>query len=139
YPGAEIAAQQRAAYPDIRSIILPVTPGIAFDSALKVVRSMGWRIIEADATAGRIQASATTFWFGFTDDVVVRIISAAGGCKVDVRSVSRVGRSDLGTNAKRIRTFLRKLERASMTDTTYRMGQRSFAFASHTRKESIGQ
>ena len=72
---------------------------------------MGWQIVDANAREGRIEATATTFWFGFKDDVVVRIVPAPGGSRVDVRSVSRVGVSDVGANAKRVRDFLQKLAR----------------------------
>ena len=58
---------------------------------------------------GRLEATARTRWFGFRDDVVVRVAADGTGTRVDVRSVSRVGRSDLGTNARRIRGFLEKL------------------------------
>jgi uncharacterized protein (DUF1499 family) len=71
---------------------------------------MGWDIVAADAPAGRIEATATTRWFGFKDDVVVRIEPAGEGSRIDVRSVSRVGGSDVGTNAKRIRAYLRRLQ-----------------------------
>jgi uncharacterized protein (DUF1499 family) len=70
---------------------------------------MGWEIVAADSAAMRIEATATTRWFGFKDDVVVRIQPADSGSRIDVRSVSRVGRSDVGTNAKRIRSYLDRL------------------------------
>ena len=72
---------------------------------------MGWQVVDANELEGRIEATATTFWFGFKDDVVIRIVPAPEGSRVDVRSVSRVGLSDVGTNAKRIRDFLHKLAR----------------------------
>lgn len=107
--GPEIAAQQREAYPDIRPLVLGVPPAEAFDRALAAARGMGWEIVAADAATGRVEATATTTWFGFEDDVVVRIAPADGGSRVDVRSVSRVGRSDVGTNANRIREYLGRL------------------------------
>jgi uncharacterized protein (DUF1499 family) len=70
---------------------------------------MGWELVAADSAAGRIEATATTRWFGFKDDVVVRIRPDAAGSRVDVRSVSRVGRSDVGANAERIRAYLRRV------------------------------
>jgi uncharacterized protein (DUF1499 family) len=70
---------------------------------------MRWEVVAADAAAGRIEATATTPWFGFRDDIVVRIVPADGGSRVDVRSVSRVGKGDLGVNARRIREFLGRL------------------------------
>jgi uncharacterized protein (DUF1499 family) len=73
---------------------------------------MGLELVAADAAQGRIEAIATSLLFGFKDDVVVRIASAPNGTKVDIRSKSRVGRHDIGMNAKRIRAFLAKLKAA---------------------------
>jgi uncharacterized protein (DUF1499 family) len=67
---------------------------------------MGWELVAADSMAGRIEATATTPWFGFKDDVVVQVRPEGTGSRIDVRSVSRVGKSDLGVNAKRIRAYL---------------------------------
>jgi len=106
YGGEKIASQQRAAYPDLQPLILNVPPPQAFDRALATVREMGWELVAADATAGRIEATDTTFWFGFKDDVVIRVRAADRGSRVDVRSLSRVGGGDAGTNAKRIRAYL---------------------------------
>ena len=107
YGGAEVAAAQRKAYPDIRPLELPAaTPAAAFARALAAARAAGWAIVAVDSTAGSIEATATTGWFGFKDDVVVRIRPEGAGSRVDVRSVSRVGRSDVGTNARRIRRYL---------------------------------
>jgi uncharacterized protein (DUF1499 family) len=78
----------------------------AFEHALATVHKMGWDLVAADAAAGRIEATDTTFWFGFKDDVVIRLRPADEGSRVDVRSLSRVGGGDVGTNAKRIRTYL---------------------------------
>jgi uncharacterized protein (DUF1499 family) len=109
YGGPEIAAQQHAAYPDIRPLVSDFPPAKAFERARSVARRMCWNIVAENQAEGRIEATATTRWFGFKDDVVIRIVpSAGGGSRVDIRSVSRVGRSDLGTNARRIRAFLRK-------------------------------
>jgi uncharacterized protein (DUF1499 family) len=80
-------------------------------TAEAVARDLGWRIAEADPAEGRIEAVDRTFWFGFRDDVVIRITEAEDGrTRLDVRSASRVGRSDLGTNARRIRDFLTRLQ-----------------------------
>lgn len=109
YGGRKIAEQQLAAYPDIKPLLLAAPPAQAFARALETARNMGWTIIYANAREGRIEATDTTFWFGFKDDVAVRITAASGGSRVDVRSESRVGLSDIGTNAARIRLFLHKL------------------------------
>ena len=109
YGGDSVAALQRQGYPDIRPLQLDVPPAEAFRRARATAEAMDWEIVSADTAAGRLEATATTPWFGFKDDVVVRIRPEGTGSRVDVRSVSRVGRSDVGTNAKRIREFLGRL------------------------------
>lgn len=111
YAGDSIAALQRAAYPDVRPLALPVPPLAAFDRAVAAAKAMGWEIVAGDSPSGRLEATATTTWFGFKDDVVVRIRAENGGSRVDVRSVSRVGRSDVGANAARITRYLAELQR----------------------------
>ena len=111
YEGAEIAAQQREAYPDIVPLILPVPPDQAFEKALGVARRLGWQIIDIDKDTGRIEAVETTFWFGFKDDIVIRLKQKNSGSRVDIRSESRVGVSDLGKNAERIRKFLSEMKK----------------------------
>jgi uncharacterized protein (DUF1499 family) len=102
-------AKQQSGYPDIQPVTLPVAPGAAFHVALAAARDMGWAIVASDSAAGRIEATATTTWFGFKDDVVVRIGPDPKGSRVDVRSESRVGGSDVGTNAARIRAYEKRL------------------------------
>jgi len=109
YGGSEVARQQRQAYPDLAPAVLAIPAEQAFARALSVVRELGWEVAAAEPREGRIEATATTRWFGFKDDVVVRIAPHDTGARVDVRSVSRVGCSDLGANARRIREFLRAL------------------------------
>ena len=109
YGGPEVAAQQRTGYPDLGPLTLQAPPPQAFARALAAARDMGWEIVAAVPADQRIEATATTFWFGFKDDIVVRITSADGGSHIDVRSVSRVGRGDAGTNAKRIKTYLARI------------------------------
>ena len=101
---------QRRAYPDIQSLRLPVAPNIAFERAKGAIEEAGWQIVREDPSAGRIEAVATTFWFGFKDDVVIRVAADGPGSRLDVRSKSRVGKGDLGTNAQRIRTYQRRLQ-----------------------------
>jgi uncharacterized protein (DUF1499 family) len=109
YGGPETAFQQSTAYPDIRPLMLPVPQHTAFDKALFTATNSGWQIVDSNEREGRIEAVATTFWFGFKDDIVIRVTPVAGGSRVDVRSTSRVGLSDVGTNAERVRTFLKKM------------------------------
>jgi uncharacterized protein (DUF1499 family) len=113
YGGAEVATQQRVAYPRVVPLTLSVSPDVAFARALGEARAMGWDIVAAIPGQGRIEATDTTLLFGFKDDVVIRVTPAAGGSRVDVRSESRVGRSDIGTNARRVEAFLDRLAKAS--------------------------
>ncbi|MEW6720519.1 MAG: DUF1499 domain-containing protein [Thermodesulfobacteriota bacterium] len=107
YGGPEIAAKQRAAYPDIRPFKTGISTSRAYEAALVTAERMKWEVVEENPAEGRIEAVATTRWFGFKDDVVIRISpTAEGGCVLDIRSVSRVGISDVGANARRIRAFL---------------------------------
>jgi uncharacterized protein (DUF1499 family) len=112
YAGEKIARQQKAAYPDIQPLMLSEPPAAAFERALAAARSMGWEIVAAVPADGRIEATATTRWFRFKDDIIIRIAAQPAGSRIDVRSKSRLGRSDLGTNAKRIRAYFRTLGNA---------------------------
>jgi len=107
--GAALAAQQRAGYPDLGPARFSAPPERVFARAVDVARGLGWEIVAAVPAEGRLEATDRTRWFGFRDDVVVRVRPDGTGSRVDVRSVSRVGRSDLGTNARRIRAFLDSL------------------------------
>jgi len=109
YPGDATAKAQRAAYPDLQPRVVAREPAAAFEAALSAARQMGWDVVGADVATGRIEATASTPWFGFNDDVVIRIMPAEGGSRIDIRSVSRVGKGDLGANARRIRAFLAKV------------------------------
>lgn len=109
YAGDSIAALQRAAYPDVLPLDRAESATALFTRALDAAKAMGWEIVAADSASGRIEATATTTWFGFKDDVVVRVRANGAGSRLDVRSVSRVGRSDVGANAARIRAYLSRV------------------------------
>lgn len=109
YEGEAVAAQQRRAYPDIRPVMLALPLSQAYDDALAAARDMGWKIVAENPDEGRIEATDETPWFGFKDDIVIRVMPASGISRVDVRSVSRVGKGDTGTNARRIREYLQRL------------------------------
>lgn len=98
----------RAAYPDVRTLTVKAAPAEAYAAALAEAQSAGWEVVTSDAGAGVVEAIATTFWFGFRDDIAIRIRPAPGGTgsEIDMRSTSRVGVSDLGANAARIKAFL---------------------------------
>ena len=109
YGGPELARQQQAAYPDLKPVSVNSPPAAAFPRALQAAKDMGWKIVESDPQSLRIEATDTTCWFGFKDDIVVRLTPSPTGGRIDVRSVSRVGKSDLGANARRIKAYLAKL------------------------------
>jgi len=113
YEGAKITDQQRRAYPDIAPLTLDWAPTDALTRALKTAEQLGWTVVATDLEAGRIEASQRSRWFGFTDDVVIRVAPAGNGSRVDIRSVSRMGRGDFGVNAMRVRTYLAALRAAA--------------------------
>ena len=109
YAGDESARLQLEAYPDIETIVLLNPRVFVFEQALTVAQDMGWEIVASNADEGRIEATATTPWVGFKDDVVVRIQAKGPEIRVDLRSKSRLGRGDMGVNAKRVRAFRDRL------------------------------
>jgi hypothetical protein len=103
----------RRAYGDLRTVRLPTSPAETLARAERLARERGWQVAKADAGTGTLEATDTTFFFRFKDDVVVRVRPGpGGGSLVDMRSVSRVGGSDVGVNANRIRAFLKDLQQA---------------------------
>jgi hypothetical protein len=104
-----IAPLQTAAYPKLRTLVLPEAPALVFEKAVAAAKASGWEIVDTDEFTGRIEATATVPWWGFKDDIVIRISPDGTGAKVDVRSKSRVGKGDLGVNAQRIADYLERL------------------------------
>jgi uncharacterized protein (DUF1499 family) len=102
----DVILQQQAAYPDLQTLLSPLSIDEAYDRALQVTKELGWEVYHQDRNAGVIEAVETTRIMGFKDDVIIRVRSNAQGTLLDLRSVSRVGEGDIGANAKRIRTFL---------------------------------
>jgi uncharacterized protein (DUF1499 family) len=108
--GADVTQQQRQGYPDLAPLTLAEPAGQVLARARTTAERLGWEIVNVDESAGLIEATDTSRWFGFVDDVAVRITPWGTGTRVDLRSVSRVGLSDVGINADRIRTFLEALQ-----------------------------
>jgi uncharacterized protein (DUF1499 family) len=109
-------ALHRRAYGDLRPLRLPLAPGQVLQRAEQLARDRGWEVAGMDAGSGTLEATATTLFFRFKDDVIVRVRpdpAQPGGSIVDMRSISRVGTSDIGVNAGRIRAFLSDLEKAA--------------------------
>lgn len=108
----------REAYPDLAPLEVAADRDRLFALLVEQAEERGWTIVTADPAAGRLEAVAETFWFGFQDDVAVRVRPAAtpGRLVVDARSTSRVGLSDLGANAARLTDYLQDVEAALRAD-----------------------
>ena len=104
-----LADLQKAGYPDLGPLLLDEPFDQVFNRTVALVRQRGWTI--ASASAGRIEAISTTPVMGFKDDVAIRIQTEGNRTRIDMRSASRVGKSDLGANAARIRAFMADLDR----------------------------
>ena len=110
YEGEAVAAQQRDAYPLIETFHSKDPPERVFPRAIAGVREMGWQIVAEVPAEGRIEATDTTPFFGFVDDIVIRVGPDGKGSRVDVRSLSRIGESDVGANARRVLRYLDRLQ-----------------------------
>jgi uncharacterized protein (DUF1499 family) len=98
-------------YPDILPRQYPTSRDRVFDAALKAVSRMPrWTLVSSRSDQGEIRAEATTRLFRFVDDVVVRCAEQNGVTVVNVRSASRIGRGDLGQNARNVRAFFDALD-----------------------------
>jgi uncharacterized protein (DUF1499 family) len=123
YPGAEVMKLQRAAYPDIEPLLVSVPPLEAYDAALAVITKRKWRIVDVrppqtGRREGRIEAVARTPIMGFRDDIVVRVRAAEDGARIDMRSASRYGQHDFGTNASRLRSLSNDIDDAAGAEKT---------------------
>ncbi|HKC49410.1 MAG TPA: DUF1499 domain-containing protein [Myxococcota bacterium] len=111
---AIVEGLQKSGYPDIAPVVLALPADQAFVRAKAVAEKMpGWNVTHADAETGRIEATATSKLFHFVDDIAIRVRPDGAGSRVDLRSRSRVGQSDLGANAARIRAFSAELVKPS--------------------------
>lgn len=110
YGGVSVARQQLASYPQVVPHFYQANRHVVFNEALEIVRGRDWVLVAAEPEAGRIEASVVSLWFGFVDDVVIRVADTPQGTRVDLRSKSRVGLGDLGANAKRVQSFLADLD-----------------------------
>ncbi|MEM5515001.1 DUF1499 domain-containing protein [Pseudoalteromonas sp. AS84] len=109
YAGEEIAVQQRKAYPELATLSFAQSKADLMTASEQAVKNLGFAVVSANTATGIVEATDTTTWFGFKDDVVIRIKDEGSQCFVDIRSKSRVGRSDLGKNAERIHSIINEL------------------------------
>ena len=111
YAGAEAAEQQRTAYPDLQTLTYSQSKSELVEASKQAIENLGWELVNTDADKGVVEATETTAWFGFKDDVVVRVTDNDSERLVDIRSKSRIGKSDLGKNAARIDSFIEELDK----------------------------
>lgn len=118
YLGGETSQLQKEFYPDLMTHVYVQSPDEVFAAVVEVVEDFGWELVDANSDEGRVEATESTRWFGFKDDVVIRLKpgGAADSTILDIRSKSRVGRSDIGVNANRIRRFSKALNIKLMID-----------------------
>ncbi|MCG3857584.1 DUF1499 domain-containing protein [Psychrobacter sp. Ps2] len=110
YAGAELAEQQRTAYPDLQTLTHAQSKPELVKASKQAIENLGWELVNTDTDKGIIEATDTTAWFGFKDDVIIRVTDNDSERLVDIRSKSRVGQSDLGKNAARIHSFIKELD-----------------------------
>ena len=110
YAGVEVATQQRAAYPELQTLNYTQSKSELVEATKQAIDHLGWQLVNIDADQGIVEATERTMWFGFKDDVIVRITDNGSKRLVDIRSKSRVGGSDLGKNAERIHGFIEELD-----------------------------
>ncbi len=117
YPGLATAELQKEAWPDIEPLLVNVSPKAAYDGAMAVIAKRKWRVVDARAPLpnreGHIEAIARTPIMGFRDDVTVRIRPTREGARIDIRSASRYGKTDFGTNAARVLALLDDIDDAA--------------------------
>ena len=110
YAGEATAAQQRQGYPELKTLSYLQSKAELVNAVEQAATNLGWELANTDTSEGVVEATDTTMWFGFEDDVVVRITDIGNKRLVDIRSKSRVGGSDLGKNAERIHGFIKELD-----------------------------
>ncbi|MBN9534880.1 MAG: DUF1499 domain-containing protein [Alphaproteobacteria bacterium] len=106
-----VAALQKKYYSDIHPIAILTKPDVLYWRGFEAAKRMGWQIIAFDPKRGRVEAVARSFWFGLPHDVVIRVQPSGLGARLDIRSKSRFGNEDFGSNANLIRAYVKTLAR----------------------------
>jgi len=113
YAGEETAKLQQQAYPSVQPLVVDMSKQEVIDEIVRLITERDWEFVSINRGEGRVEATEKLAWFGFKDDVVLKITDADGGTRVDMRSKSRIGRSDIGVNADRVERFMRDLKQAA--------------------------
>lgn len=111
YAGVETAAQQLNAYPELQTLSYAQPKAELVAAIEQTAKNLKWNLVNTDPNSGLIEATDSTLWFGFKDDIVVRVEDKGRERLVDIRSKSRIGSSDLGKNAERISGFIEELDK----------------------------
>lgn len=106
YDHATLAPLQQEFYPELQPILSELNTEQAFTQAVNTAMALGWKVVAKNKQQGIVEAVDSTLIWGFKDDVVIRIQQTQAGSKIDLRSISRIGGSDLGANAARIKRFI---------------------------------
>ncbi len=115
YPGEAFALQQRHAYPDLKPLLVDRSAQEAFELVVDAVRRLKMDIVREEAPGGvagktgYIEAVDRTLVLGFYDDVAIRVSGGEAMSRIDIRSASRFGWSDLGANAERVRALMHEI------------------------------
>ena len=110
--GSKNAELQRQAYPSVETLFLSRKSSEVLVIAEKAIVKLGWKIHGVDRRTNIIEAYTETAVLKFVDDIVIRIEPvSANESRLDIRSASRVGVSDLGANAARIQLFFEVFSR----------------------------
>ncbi len=113
YDSEIIGPMQREGYPDVKPLVMELSADEMYGRVRHILMDMGMEVTREEPAQGEMEAVASTFWFGFKDDLVVRLRAVEGGTRMDLRSVSRVGIVDLGANADRIMEVIKRVQEAS--------------------------
>ncbi len=108
--GRKVSEVQAEKYEPLQTMIREVSPEVMYTAAYLSMNEMGIELVTEDEENYRLEGTFTSQWFGFKDDVAVRIRARGQGAEMDVRSISRVGLSDLGANVERVHTLLEKVD-----------------------------
>jgi Protein of unknown function (DUF1499) len=109
------APEQWEEYADLRTILLEQPPEDVMVLAQRAATNLGWQVVDTASPAGRtgvgrVDAVTRSLLFRFPDDITIRVRAGAGETRIDLRSASRMGRHDFGSNAQHIRDFTREIE-----------------------------
>lgn len=113
YEGGDVRSSQEEYYPEIQPLFLDEDLQDVMDRAVLIIYQNKWNLVAINRSDGRIEATEELSWFGFKDDIVLRFTDVDEGTRVDMRSKSRIGRSDIGVNADRIGSFFKDLSESN--------------------------